>query len=262
MSARPRWAVCVLSLVVALPIASIASGQLRYWSGQNIAPTFEGWQLNPGDSFNMVFGYYNRNLEEVLDIPIGPDNSIEPGGPDQGQPTFFAASRHKYVFSVRVPKDWDKQKRLVWTLTAHGKTEKANAFLLPEWETNDQVAMMNSGGGGDTEHKNQPSITAGPDPTITLSDTATLTVAVTDDGLPKPRPAAPGARRPAREAQLRVDWLQFRGPVGGRVPFTPGTSPVTNGVATTKAAFTLHGYYVLRGFANDGALTRPADVHV
>jgi hypothetical protein len=30
----------------------------------------------------MWFGYMNRNYEEELDIPIGPDNRIEPTGPD------------------------------------------------------------------------------------------------------------------------------------------------------------------------------------
>ena len=31
----------------------------------------------------MVFGYMNQNWAEEFDIPIGPDNNIEPGGPDQ-----------------------------------------------------------------------------------------------------------------------------------------------------------------------------------
>ena len=29
-------------------------------------------------------GYYNRNKDQTLDIPIGPNNRIEPGGPDMG----------------------------------------------------------------------------------------------------------------------------------------------------------------------------------
>src|SRR5438105_4580528 len=86
--------------------ADHASGQFRYWSGQNVVPVFEGWERNQDGSFNFVFGYFNRNYEETLDIPVGPDNNMEPGDPDQGQPTFFAPARQKFLFRVRVPKDW------------------------------------------------------------------------------------------------------------------------------------------------------------
>ena len=122
--------------ILAMTAASViglqqASGQERYTRGQNVALAFEGWEMNLDGSYNMVFGYLNRNYEEILDIPIGPLNNIEPGGPDQGQPTRFYPRRHKYVFRIRVPKDFGK-KELVWTLTAHGKTEKAFATLIPD----------------------------------------------------------------------------------------------------------------------------------
>jgi hypothetical protein len=41
-----------------------------------------------------------------LDIPIGPDNSIEPGGPDYGQPTHFLTGRQYGMFAILVPKDF------------------------------------------------------------------------------------------------------------------------------------------------------------
>ena len=56
-----------------------------------------------------------------LDIPIGPDNKIEPGGPDQGQPTHFEVGRGWGTIAIKVPKDFG-DKKLVWTLTANGKT--------------------------------------------------------------------------------------------------------------------------------------------
>ena len=102
-------------------------------TGQNIAPAFEGWEENPDGSFNMVFGYFNRNWEEQPHVPIGPNNNIEPGGPDQGQPTHFFPRRNKFVFRVRVPKDF-ADKELVWTLTVHGKTEKAYGTLKPDYK--------------------------------------------------------------------------------------------------------------------------------
>src|SRR5580765_4638365 len=63
--------------------------QTKFASGQNIVPYFEGWIRNADGSFDMVFGYFNRNWEEQLSIAVGPDNMVEPGGPDRGQPTFF-----------------------------------------------------------------------------------------------------------------------------------------------------------------------------
>src|SRR5262245_24609377 len=73
-----------------------ARAQTRYASGQDVVPAFEGWERNPDGSFNMVFGYMNRNYEQQLDIPVGPDNMIEPGVVDQGQPTHFYVRRQQF----------------------------------------------------------------------------------------------------------------------------------------------------------------------
>ena len=113
-------------LTVALAAGDSATSAQTYSRGQNASPAFEGWETNADGSFNFLFGYMNRNWEEEIDVPIGPDNNIEPGGPDQGQPTRLLPRRNRFVFRVRVPKDWG-QKELVWTLTTKGKTEKAYA---------------------------------------------------------------------------------------------------------------------------------------
>ena len=104
--------------------------QTRFSSGQDIVPTFEGWLRNPDGTFTMVFGYLNRNWKEELIIPPGSDNNVDPGGPDRGQPTYFLPRRQRFLFRVQVPADWG-QKELIWTITAHGRTEKAYAHLLP-----------------------------------------------------------------------------------------------------------------------------------
>src|SRR5262249_37350770 len=104
--------------------------QTKFVSGQNIVPYFEGWIRNADGSFDMVFGYFNRNWEEQLAIPVGPDNIVEPGGPDRGQPTFFLPRRQGWVYRVRVPSNFGKQV-LTWTIKANGKTEKAYGELLP-----------------------------------------------------------------------------------------------------------------------------------
>ena len=57
----------------------------------------------------MFFGYMNSNWQEEFDIPVGPENNIEPGGPDQGQPTHFYPRRNPFLFTIRVPKDFGTQ---------------------------------------------------------------------------------------------------------------------------------------------------------
>src|SRR5439155_10594807 len=90
-------------------------------SGQSITGGYEGWYQNPDGSFSFLVGYFNRNQKETLEIPIGPNNRIEPGGPDQGQPTHFLPRRQWGVFTIAVPKDFG-DKKLTWTLVANGQT--------------------------------------------------------------------------------------------------------------------------------------------
>src|ERR1700722_20911644 len=101
-------------------------------SGQSITAAYEGWFGNPDGTFSILFGYYNRNLKQDLDIPVGPNNRIElPGpdsGPDHGQPTHFLAGRQWGVFTVTVPKDFGSQK-VSWTITANGVTTVLPAGL-------------------------------------------------------------------------------------------------------------------------------------
>src|SRR5207244_9716522 len=116
---KHRWlrASAILAAALVCIAAKSESGQLTYDRGQNGVAAFEGWERDADGTFAMVFSYYNRNYKEILDVPIGPENNIEPGGPDQGQPTHFLPGRHRFVFSVKVPKDFDPNKRLVWSLT-------------------------------------------------------------------------------------------------------------------------------------------------
>src|SRR5579859_1030911 len=57
--------------------------------GASITPAYEGWFQNQDGSFSLLVGYFNRNTKEPIDIPVGPNNKVEPGDPDQGQPTHF-----------------------------------------------------------------------------------------------------------------------------------------------------------------------------
>src|SRR5258708_13974621 len=69
-------------------------------SGASITGAFEGWFTNADGSFSLLLGYFNRNAKQEVDIPVGPDNRIEPGGPDQGQPTHFRTGRQWGMFTV------------------------------------------------------------------------------------------------------------------------------------------------------------------
>src|SRR5262245_6996765 len=95
----------ILAAASSLTLLGGIGGQGSFSRGQNIAPVYEGWERNGDGSFTLVFGYFNRNWEETIDVPVGAENTLEPGGPDQGQPTHFLPRRNRFVFRARVPKD-------------------------------------------------------------------------------------------------------------------------------------------------------------
>ncbi|MEE2965742.1 MAG: hypothetical protein VX427_16565, partial [Acidobacteriota bacterium] len=76
---HPRLAAVLLAGALSLAAGTAVATAQTYHSGQNLQPVFEGWEQNRDGSFNFVFGYLNRNYEEELSIPIGPNNFLEPG---------------------------------------------------------------------------------------------------------------------------------------------------------------------------------------
>jgi hypothetical protein len=89
--------------------------------GTSVTPAYEGWYFDKDGSVRLLVGYFNRNTKQEFDIPVGPNNRVEPGGPDMGQPTHFATGRGWGVFSIPVPKDFGN-KKLTWTIVANGFT--------------------------------------------------------------------------------------------------------------------------------------------
>jgi hypothetical protein len=260
------WSRLSNTLIAAFLFVCVSSAQVHYAAGQNVAPEFEGWEHNSDGTYSMVFGYLNRNYEEELDIPVGPENTVTPGG-DRGQPEHFYARRQRFLFKVVVPADWDKTQKVVWTLTSHGKTDRASGWLQPEWELSDDVIIENMGGGVPDPGNKAPTLTTGADQTITLPKTATLTASATDDGLPKPYRRAPSNpdrdSEPRRPRGVQIKWIQYRGP--GKVTFEPATSAVIYGQAvelTSKVGFSAPGTYVVRASAFDGQLYTTRDVTV
>ncbi len=88
--------------------------------GSSVTPAFEGWYYDKDGSIRLMLGYFNRNMKQSFDIPPGPNNRIEPGNPDQGQPTHFDPGRGWGVFTIGVPKDFPGN--MTWTIVANGFT--------------------------------------------------------------------------------------------------------------------------------------------
>jgi hypothetical protein len=262
-----RWilAACALSFSV-----NVARAQVQYARGQNVAPVFEGWERNPDGTFSMVFGYLNRNYEEEVDIPVGPANSValDAAVPsDRGQPTHFYPRRQRFLFRVVVPQGWDKQQKVTWTLTSHGRTDQAKGWLQPEWELSEDVIIENLGGGVPDPNNKPPSLTISDVPLVTFPGVAMLTASATDDGLPKPYRRSPSNpdrdSQPRRPRGVQIKWTQYRGP--GKVTFDPDASALVYGepvAVTSKVSFDAPGVYVLRATANDGQLVTSRDVTV
>src|SRR5919197_2028719 len=216
--------------------------QVRHWNGQGVAPVYEGFDINADGSYNMWFGYMNRNEEESLDIPVGAANAFEPGG-DRGQPTHFVPRRHKDVFKVNVPRDFPKDGTLVWSLTSHGQTLRIAGTLNPVW----QIDRIRATRGGNSEriNSNTPPVVElqpGAATVAAPNGTTTLTVSATDDGLPIRR---------GQSAGMTVLWAKYRGP--GDVTFSAAQAKLVNGKAATTATFSEPGDYILQAVVDDGS---------
>ena len=296
---RPRTgvaagAICAATIAATVLLFDAApSGQTGARSGLSVAPVYEGWERNADGSFNLVFGYMNRNWDETFDAPIGPGNRIEPGGPDRGQPTHFLPRRNQLLFRVRVPADFGTQE-LVWTLTTQGKTERAYGTLKPDYVVDSTVIMANYGAGGqlgttpDLAGNVAPvlELMGEPERRVRAGEAVELTAVATDDGKPRTRAMPPvvGASRmlPMSATGLRLAWFKYRG--AGGVRFDPpqftvwedtrdgANSPWAAGWKTppvppanrwqVRATIDEPGEYVLRCVAHDGGLATMADVRV
>lgn len=249
-----------LYAVIALTIAARLGAQNLplepfHNSGQSVTAAFEGWFQNPDGTYSILLGYYNRNQQQELDIPIGPENRIEPGGPDRGQPTHFLAGRQWGVFTITVPKDFGDQ-RLTWTLTANGQTTAIPVGLSPLWEV--EPFKDATGNTPPVVRFEGDRSVQGPRPiTVPLqaavSKPLELTVFASDDAK-----LIPGMRKP-KTPPVTLAWSKFRGP--GAVAFGNAKVAVEktaeveasgfHGKATTTATFSEPGEYILYLVAND-----------
>ena len=231
-----------LSLLLMSGGARAQVSQLRHWTGQGLAPVYEGFDINDDGSFNMWFGYMNRNFEEELEVPVGADNKFEPGPADRGQPTHFDTRRHKDVFRVVVPKDFGDANKMVWTVTVRGKPESITATLNRVWQI-DRNRTTRGGNSQRIDSNTPPVVTVKPTTVSVAPGVSTkINVSATDDGLPVRRGQPVG---------LTVEWEKYRGP--GTVTFNEVKQPLKDGKADVTASFSEPGSYVLMAVVDDGS---------
>jgi hypothetical protein len=224
-------------------------------TGNSITPALEGWFKNEDGSATILIGYLNRNTKQVLDIPVGPNNRIEPAGAiagvkgmDYGQPTHFETGRAWGAFSITVPPNWGT-KRLTWTLVANDQTQAITLWLNTPYSVSPYVRADN----GNTPpvvklDESGPEFTGPPKGivktmTATVSQPLTLTAWATDIGntiaqnppLPARDPVPPpgdrgdaGARGRGADAAARGADAAARGAAGraGRGAAAP-EAPIT-----------------------------------
>ena len=274
-----------LALVLLLPASAAPQADpfnFRFTSGQSVAPFFDGWSRNPDGTFEMHFGYINRNHVEEVHVPVGAGNLLESGPEDQGQPTFFYPRVHRQVFSVTVPADFG-DRELIWSLTMRGQRQQAIAWLDAVWEID---PILRGREPTDEQRANRaPSLSISAEAaSVTLPDTLAVTAAMRDDGLPGPRrprvrargqeippalqPPPDEPRAPVNVPVLRsgsspsvvkiddildVTWTVLRGPASVAVEADP-PEPGTDGPAAMAVTFSKPGYYLLRVRLSDGHL--------
>jgi hypothetical protein len=253
--------------------------------GTSITPAFEGWYYEKDGSQRVMVGYFNRNTKQEFDIPAGPNNRIEPGPADQGQPTHFNAGRQWGVFTIKVPKDFGT-KKMSWTIVANGYTNTITLHTMPDYIVEPFEDAANKNTPPKFRFQAGGPVFTGPPSAIAEKFTGTvgvplpITMWISDEG-PKinvPEPQGRGRGRGARGADaaaagaagapgrgavaaapaftppppIVATWTKVRGP--GDVKFDnnkPSIDRAADGKTVTNATFSAPGEYILRVEGND-----------
>ena len=240
----------------------IAIPEPRRGAGDSVTGAFEGWFYNPDGTRSFLVGYYNRNNRQELDVPIGPNNRIEPGGPDMGQPTHFLTGRQWGMFMVPVPRDFKPTDSYIWTMTANGQTTSIPLRLNADYVMSpfSEIAVGNTPPvirfeqNGAAVQGPVGSVATAPSKTASVGAPLELAVWATDDLKYTSGTSAPLS---SARAPVTMRWSKYRGP--GTVTFAKPRPEVEklsgegtfSGEAKTTATFSEPGDYVLHLTAND-----------
>jgi hypothetical protein len=244
--------------------AALASSQSlpmepQHEAGSSITGAFEGWFHSPDGGYGLLVGYYNRNQKQEIDIPIGPNNRIEPGGPDRGQPTHFMPGRGWGMFTIKVPANFGTDK-LTWTLVVNGQTTTIPLTLKPDWE----ISPFTEAGAGNTppviRFEDRGASIQGPgtlvaERTAKVGTPLSITAWLADD---TKYAASNGSRPKAGTPPVTLRWTLYRGP--GPVTLSNARPPIEkldrsdaafSGKSTITALFSEPGDYILHLSAFD-----------
>jgi hypothetical protein len=260
MSAK-LWKLAGLAGACAMVLSAQLPLEPRHDSGASVTGSFEGWFKNPDGTYSLLLGYFNRNAEQEMDIPIGPNNRIEPSGPDQGQPTHFLSGRQWGIFAIKVPADFG-DKKLTWTIVANGQTMVIPADLKVDYEISpfEEAAVHNTP--PVLSFDEHGPIVQGPQG-LTVNRTAKvgvplqLTIFPSDDAKLTTSSGAPPRNL---GGPVVLTWSKYRGP--GEVKFSKTKPDIEKierkdiqaaftGKSTTTVTFTQPGEYMLNVTAND-----------
>lgn len=256
----PAFRPGIVAVAIACAGAPVVAQEMplppRSGSGLTVTPAYEGWYELPDGSIAMSFGYYNRNMDEVVEIPIGENNGISERELDGDQPEHFAPGRHFGVFAVRVPGDFDPERRVYWTLRVRGEEFRVPGHLHPDWKIDAIVGEAGSGNKPPTLWFDEsgpeamgPAGVVGKARRASASEPFELTIRARDDG--RGRTSVRGSGETA--VPVTVTWFKHQGP--GDVWFGEESAeiPAAGGSATTIVSFSAPGEYVLRVRANDAS---------
>lgn len=194
--------------------------------GDVVGPMFNGWIKNKDGSVTMIFGFVNRNGEEIVDIPLGANNHIEPAQFDGVQPTHFptysrggfVGRQERGVFAVTVPADM-AETEVVWTLNHAGHSYSVpGRATSPAYEMSSDPAAMGSLNPAIRFNKNGPEATDrvgiyAPLVNAKVGSPVTLTASVQDRGDRR------GYDVKTQFFPVGTEWIMHQGPVGATVAF-------------------------------------------
>ena len=268
-----RAFVVLLVGMIAAPLYAQLPAHLRDYplanfqkSGDLVAPFFDGWIDNGDGSVTMVFGFMNRNTDEIVDIPLGPNNYIRPVQFDGVQPSHFpvydrrglTGIRERGAFAVTVPAGMAGTE-VVWTLShaGHSYSIPGRAVSVAYEMSSDPRALGSLNPAirftrGGPEASGREGI-MGPRVTASVGTPVTLSAYVQDRG-------ARGQYEVDNLYQVGTEWILHQGPAipefesaamtGRAREEAAGEGAMISAddwtVVTTQATFMEPGDYVIR----------------
>jgi hypothetical protein len=231
-------------------------------AGNRVAPFFDGWYANPDGTITFSFGYSNLNSGQV-EIPVGPDNFIEPKAYDGRQPTSFSPDvpngdagggaradrrgRERGVFTVTVPAGF--QDTVVWTLQSGGQTykvpgtSKSSAYQLQWPMAMGSIPPLLRFSPDGPPGRGPAGIESG-SLRISVGVPLAVTIWVSDDSQREEDPVV--IKQRLSLPAINVTWFKHSGP--GPVSFSKPKEAIgtLNGSASTSVLFSQPGDYVIR----------------